>query len=227
MEEKEINLNPEIIDVQEPDKQVENEVETRAIDGVKEPEKTIVEEEKPVENEVDEDEKHIIQGYAIVFNSFSENMGGFVERILPEAVNQNLINKSDIYFLYNHLDSFIPLARSKYGEGSLKLTIDEVGLHYEFECLNDEFFNAIKRKDLDLASFAFTLPTDEVGYRWIKSPVFNYIKDVYKLERLYDLSTVTIPAYNAASTSTRKINNSDVKIFNYSEFENKINELQK
>lgn len=222
--EKEINLNPVTITIKEPDKQVENDTELRAIDPINESEKTIVEDEKPVEKE---DEKHIIQGYAIVFNSFSENMGGFVERILPEAVNQALITKSDIYFLYNHLDSFIPLARSKYGEGSLKLSIDNVGLRYEFECLNDEFYNAVKRKDLDLASFAFTLPQDEVGYRWIKSPVFNYIKDVYRLERLYDLSTVCIPAYGAASTSTRKINNLDVKIFNYSDFENKINELQK
>ena len=151
--------------------------ETRAIinDGdpteVEEDERVIEEEDNiPMEDEnVLNEEEHIVEGYAIVFNSLSEDLGGFRELILPTAINQETINNSDIYYLFNHNNNSIPLARSKNGEGSLKLTIDEKGLKYSFNCLNSEFYEIVKRGDLDKSSFAFSLPNDGSGEEWIKS----------------------------------------------------------
>lgn len=151
------------------------------------------------------DEKKVIYGYGIVFNSLSENLGGYHEMILPEAVTVELINKSDIYFLWNHLGSTYPLARSKYGVGSLKLIIDEIGLRYEFECLNKEFYELVKRGDIDKASFSFTLPENKEGEIWEKSKEYNYILKIKKIDELFDVSSVLRPAYDAASTNARSL----------------------
>ena len=48
-----------------------------------------------------EAESRTIEGVAIVFNSLSNDLGGFREQIIPEAV-EGVIEKSDIFFLYNH-----------------------------------------------------------------------------------------------------------------------------
>lgn len=153
----------------------------------------------------EKDDKRIIYGYGIVFNSLSEDLGGYREMILPEAVTVELINKSDIYFLWNHLGSTYPLARSKYGVGSLKLSIDEIGLRYEFECLNEEFYELVKRGDIDKASFAFTLPENKEGEIWEKSKEYNYILKIKKIDELFDVSSVLRPAYSAASTNARSL----------------------
>lgn len=154
------------------------------------------------ENEI---EKHIVEGYAIVFNSLSANMGNYREKIMPEAVTEDLINRSDIYFLYNHNGNMLPLARSNKGKGSLRLKIDEKGLYYEFECLNDEFYKLVKRGDLDMASFAFSIEDNEEYLRWVKSQEYNYICEIIKIKNMYDCSTVLRPAYNAASTNARSL----------------------
>lgn len=160
-------------------------------------------EETPVEPI---EEENIIEGYAIVFNELSEDLGGFVEIITPEAVTEELISSSDIYYLFNHSDKSIPLARSKYGEGSLKLSIDNKGLKYSFNCLNSEFYNIVKRGDLDKSSFAFSLPADGNGEVWEKSNEYNYIRKITKIEKLYDCSAVLVPAYSNTSVYARSNN---------------------
>lgn len=47
-------------------------------------------------------EDRTIEGRAIVFNSLSQDMVGFREQILPEAITEEVLNNSDIFMLYNH-----------------------------------------------------------------------------------------------------------------------------
>lgn len=169
-----------------------------------------------------EKSENIIEGYAIVFNSMSEDLGGFREMILPESITEELINKSDIYYLYNHNDDSIPLARSNKGEGSLSLSIDTTGLHYSFVCLNQDIYNAIKRGDINKASFAFSLPTDGSGEIWEKNTEYNYIRKITKIEYLHDLSCVLTPAYSEASVYARSIPNKEVDSKYYAEYDNII-----
>lgn len=155
--------------------------------------------------EVEEkDDKKIIYGYGIVFNTLSEDMGNFREMVLPEAVTQELINKSDIYFLWNHKDTSYPLARSKYGKGSMKLTIDSIGLRYEFECLNEEFYKLCKRGDIDSASFAFYMDKNK-DVIWERSEKYNQIAKIKYIDEMADISAVLIPAYKKASTNARSL----------------------
>ena len=46
-------------------------------------------------------ESRNVDGYALVFNSLSEDLGGFREQILPEAV-EGVIERSDVMATLNH-----------------------------------------------------------------------------------------------------------------------------
>lgn len=200
------------------DEEVQEEVidENRADDPVQE--------EQPIDNV---EEERIIEGYAIVFNELSEDLGGFREMILPEAVNEELINKSDIYYLYNHNDDSIPLARCNHGVGSLELTIDSKGLKYRFNCINSEFYELVKRGDLDKSSFAFSLPKDGSGEIWEKNSEYNYVRKIVKIEQLFDCSAVLVPAYSATELYARNLNKKEIDPSYYEHYDNIINQLSK
>lgn len=187
-----------------------------------------VQEEQPIDNvEEEEIEERIIEGYAIVFNELSEDLGGFREMIMPEAVNEELINKSDIYYLYNHNNDSIPLARCNHGVGSLELTIDSKGLKYRFNCINSEFYELVKRGDLDKSSFAFSLPKDGSGEIWEKSQEYNYIRKITKIEQLFDCSAVLVPAYSQTELYARNLAKKTIDPSYYEHYDNIINQLSK
>lgn len=201
--------------------------ENRADDPVQDEEPIDnIEEEVVVDNvEEEEIEERIIEGYAIVFNELSEDLGGFREMIMPEAVTQELINNSDIFYLYNHCDNSTPLARSNHGQGSLELTIDSKGLKYRFNCINSEFYELVKRGDLDKSSFAFSLPKDGSGEIWEKSSEYNYIRKIVKIEQLFDCSAVLVPAYSATELYARNLNKKEIDPSYYEHYDNIINQL--
>lgn len=140
------------------------------------------------------DNRHI-EGYAIVFNSLSNDLGGFREIIEQGAITDELIKNSDILCLMNHDIKRGVLARSYQGRGSLKLDIDEHGLHYSFEApktdLGDEVLEGIRRGDISKCSFAFVCGEDN----WTKDENGEYIRHVKKIKNLYDVSLVYHPAY--------------------------------
>ena len=61
-----------------------------------------------------------VEGYALVFNSESNDLGGFTEVIDPIALD-GVLERSDIFCLLNHSKDRGVLARSKNGSGSLSL----------------------------------------------------------------------------------------------------------
>lgn len=141
------------------------------------------------------DNRHI-EGYAIVFNSLSNDLGGFREIIEQGAITDELIKNSDILCLMNHDIKRGVLARSYQGRGSLKLEIDEHGLHYSFDApntdLGDEVLEGIRRGDISKCSFAFVCGEDN----WTKDENGEYIRHVKKIKNLYDVSLVYHPAYD-------------------------------
>lgn len=146
----------------------------------------------------------IVSGYAMVFDVESDAMN-FVEVIHRGAITEETIKNSDVFALFNHDDTKV-LARSKNGEGSLLLEIDERGLKYTFEApktaLGDELLEYIKRGDLDKSSFAFTLPMTDGADKWEKRNGVLY-RDIYHIDALYDVSPVFQPAYSATECSKR------------------------
>jgi len=65
------------------------------------------------------EDSRTVEGYALVFNKESRDLGGFTEVIEPEAI-EGILDKSDILCLLNHNEERGVLARSKFGNGSLQ-----------------------------------------------------------------------------------------------------------
>mgnify|MGYP003134056609 FL=1 len=151
--------------------------------------------------ETTENNKDVVVGYGSVFNSRSENLGGFFEFISPTAITDETIKNSDVRALINHNPDLI-LARSKFGEGNLNLSIDETGLKYSYE-LPDTTYGRdlgvnLKNGNISQSSFAFTIA--EGGDSWTTDENGNDIRTINKIDRLFDISSVTYPAYSAASS---------------------------
>ena len=150
----------------------------------------------------------LVSGYAVIFDTWSNDLG-FYEKILKGAITEDTIKRSDVICKLNHDDQKV-LARSKYGEGSLILEVDDKGLKYTFEAprtqYGDELLEYLRRGDITGSSFAFTIEEDEFSYQWPfdkdADPVL--CREVIKVDKLFDVSPVFTPAYEATSVANKR-----------------------
>ena len=147
--------------------------------------------------ETREDGQEVVVGYGSIWNSRSENLGGFYEYISPDAISQETIEKSDVRALINHNPDLV-LARST--AGNLSLSVDEKGLRYEFSIPETSYGKDLsinmKNGNINQSSFAFTVGSDE----WSTDEDGNDIRTITSIEKLYDVSPVTYPAYSQAES---------------------------
>lgn len=148
-----------------------------------------------------EDKKMEIKGYAVVFNS--PETYGYTEVIDKHALDET--DMSDVVLRYNHNDSFIVLARTR--NGSLKLNTDETGLMMNANLQDDitdhkNIFNAIKSELIDKQSFAFSVDEDSYDYD-------TDTRTILKIGKLYDVSVVDQPFYNATDVSVARNQNDE------------------
>lgn len=156
--------------------------------------------------EVGEASRHI-EGYALIFDTQSEYLG-FYEKIERGAVTQEMIDQCDVFACFNH-DMDKVLARSNNGQGSLKLTVDDKGLKYEFDAphsaLGDELLEYLKRGDINKSSFAFYVdPADDESEEWTSTDGV-YFRTIKKIASIVDVSPVWQPAYNDTSVLKRSL----------------------
>ena len=111
--------------------------------------------------------------------------------------------------MLNHNEERGVLARSKFGNGSLELTIDDTGLRYKFDApntqLGDELLEGIRRGDISTSSFAFKVAED----KWEKRSDGSYLRRITKFSELYDVSPVYKEAYPDTSVALRKMKEID------------------
>lgn len=142
----------------------------------------------------EEEDKMIVEGYAITFNSPATH--GYTEIISEKALDN--CDMSDVPLKYNHEDSHLIMARTR--NHSLELTKDEKGLLIRAELIdtqsNKDIYKSIKAGLIDKMSFAFTVREDEYDY----DTDTRTIKDI---DRLYDVSVVDIPFYDSTSVYAR------------------------
>ena len=150
--------------------------------------------------------ERIVSGYAIRFMEESVDLGGFIERIHPEAISIDQIRNSDIFALFNHDDGMV-LGRT--GAGTLKLDLREDGLYYEINVpdtvAGNELLEHIKRGEMYGTSFAFSLPSDGSGEVWSKGEDENIYRDITNIEFLFEISPVFTPAYPTTTVSARSL----------------------
>lgn len=135
-------------------------------------------------------------GYAAKFNSRSENLGGFYEVIEPGAFGRSLKSRNDVKLLVNH-DTGRVLASSR--SKTLRLYEDSVGLRVEADLPNTtdgrDMAELLKRGDLSSMSFGFNVIKDA----WNSEGDMRTLKSV----RLFEVSIVAFPAYQATEASVR------------------------
>lgn len=147
---------------------------------------------------ISDDEPEVIEGYALKFNQRSEILGGFMsfrETIAPEALKS--ADMSNVVALFNH-DQNQVLGRTGV---NLTLTVDEIGLRYSFTPpntqLGKDLLENIRSGLISQSSFAFTIDDSNDAEEWRDSEEkgVEYDRTIRKIQRIYDVSPVTFPAY--------------------------------
>lgn len=142
-----------------------------------------------------------IVGFAAVYNSLSQDLGGFFEEIEPGTFDKAIRRGGDVLGLVDHETARI-LGRTS--AGTLRLTANMLGLRYEIDAPNTSYANdlveSIRRRDITGSSFAFRVRGD----RWEKRTINGKparVRILTDLE-LSDVSPVVTPAYLATSVYT-------------------------
>tara|TARA_Y100000015_G_C2384318_1_gene86563 strand:+ start:131 stop:757 length:627 start_codon:yes stop_codon:yes gene_type:complete len=147
-----------------------------------------------------DDKKPFLVGHAAVFNSLSENLGGFRELIHKDAFEDVLQN--DVRALFNH-DSNLILGRTK--AGTLNISVDDKGLRYELDVpqttAGRDLLISIERGDVTQSSFGFRVLEDN----WDEDDDGRWVRTIKKVKRLFDVSPVVYPAYPEATVAKRSL----------------------
>jgi HK97 family phage prohead protease len=156
--------------------------------------------ERRAASEGSDDKTAYIVGYAARFgvDSLDGAVGEFTERIDPGAfavVSERRGRKNPLMTraLFNH-DSNMPLARYP---DTLKLSVDEIGLRYEFPVpsttYGQDLLALIEGGIVRGSSFAFTIARD--GEQWSVDENGRHIRTITRVGELFDVGPVTYPAY--------------------------------
>ena len=146
-------------------------------------------------------ESRTIEGYAVVFNEWSENLGWFIEKVDSRSLDG--VDLTNVIATVNHnFDK--PLARAN--KGTLQLSVDEIGLRFSLEAPNttvgNDTLEDIRNGNLDGCSFMFSVK--EESWEWKDGTKDNPDRrTILQIEELIELGPVTMPAYSATSVSAR------------------------
>lgn len=146
------------------------------------------------------DGRATLHGYAAPFNSWSQDLGGFIERIQPGAFGRALSGGADVRFLVNHNRDLI-LGRNT--AGTLRLAEDAKGLRYELDVpdtqLAAHYITAVERRDITGMSFRF----------WAIKEAWNFDADPAQRDLIEvgfdDVCLATNPAYLDTTAALRSL----------------------
>lgn len=154
----------------------------------------------------DDDGKLQFVGHAAVFDRWSEDLGGFREKIQRGAFRKVLDQDPDVRFLFNHNPDLV-LARStvKNGPGMLDLREDPKGLRTYAELaptsLATDLRTLVKTGVVSQMSFGFTMRGG--ADVWAEGEDGLLERTIVSFGGLFDVSPVTFPAYKQTDASMR------------------------
>lgn len=153
-----------------------------------------------MEIRAENDTPPVMVGYAAVFNQWSEDLGGFRERIAPGAFKRTLQGNGDVRALWNHDPSFV-LGRTL--NGTLTLEEDARGLRVQIQPpaggIYAGFLENVRRGDVNQMSFAFSVVTDE----WQTDERGGKVRSLKEI-KLHEVSPVSFPAYPSTEVAVRE-----------------------
>jgi HK97 family phage prohead protease len=141
----------------------------------------------------------VIAGYAAVFDSMSEDLGGFRE-VIRRGAFKKTIKEADIRALWNHDPNYVLGRKSA---GTLAIREDDHGLAFEVTPPDTQWardlLTSIERRDVTQMSFAFSAIRD----KWAKGDGAQ-TRELLEV-RLFEVSPVTFPAYPATEANLRSL----------------------
>lgn len=152
------------------------------------------------------DEQHgtYLEGTPIVYDAWT-NLGWYDEQIQRGALDNT--DLTDVRFLINHNTDMIPLARSRNNNenSTMQMTVDEGGMNIrvnlDVENNSDarSLYSAVERGDIDGMSFMFVVD----GELWEDEESEHPKRTITDIEKVFEVSAVTFPAYEQTSISAR------------------------
>ena len=153
------------------------------------------------EMRANEDGSKVIEGYALKFNTFSKDLGGFIETIAKDALRN--ADFSNCIIRTNH-DSNLIVGR--YGV-NLDLIVDEVGLKYRCVLPNttkaNDLYEEVSLGIIEKSSFAFRLSSE--GDEWEQREDGAIVRTITEFSEIRDVSPVVDPAYEDTSVAKRTL----------------------
>lgn len=151
-------------------------------------------------------EELIIEGLAASFDSETVLYKGkyYEAREVIASGAFEECDMTDVIFNFNHCGRVYARTRN----GSLTLWIEKDGLHMRAILMaedngHQELYRDIKSGLIDKMSFAFTVKESSYEWREVGDDYEISIRTITKIDRLYDVSAVDIPAYDSTSISAR------------------------
>lgn len=163
---------------------------------------------RTLDNESEQNGKMIIEGKAVTFDEptvlFTWDEVEYKEIIAKGAFDETDMSKA--FLKYNHSDNIMAMARTK--NGTLQIDVRDDGVYIVAELANTtagrDLYELVKRGDIDKMSFAFTIREesyDKEEHTWT----------VRKIDTLYDVAAVTVPAYENTDLFARRYGDAEAR----------------
>ena len=140
-----------------------------------------------------------VSGYAIVFNSPSVDLGGFVEVCNPGMLTRTLRENPDVLILRDHKSEML-LGRTT--AGTLSLSTDSTGLRFAVTLpktsVGDDTAENVRLRNLTGCSFGFNTVSDE----WTSTADGKALRTLLDVD-LFEISITSFPAYTETSVEAR------------------------
>lgn len=139
-----------------------------------------------------------IKGHAAVYDQWSLNLGGFRERIAPDAFDNVLAHDPHVLHTWDH-DTSRALSSTKSGKYKLELESDKQGLRF-YSRVAPTTYSKDLRTLLDggvinQSSFAFTVKRDAWKISEDDDGAERVERTILEIEDLFDVTTCAMGAY--------------------------------
>jgi len=150
-------------------------------------------------NESTEEHPRRVTGVAVVFDTptvlYKDSNGVEYKEVIDRHALDNA-DMSDTPFRYQHAGAVLARVRGN----SMVLDVRDDGLHVTADLLDTtqarDCYELIRSGAVDKMSFAFTVKEDDYDYK-------THTRTIKAIEKLYDVSAVDYPAYDATSIAAR------------------------
>ncbi len=158
-----------------------------------------------VRAEQNEEHGHFLTGQPIVYNERTD-LGWYDEIIDEDALAETDLR--DVRFLINHNTDMIPLARSRNNNANSTMQMEVIpnvgmAIRVDLDTENNAdaraLYSAVERGDISGMSFMFTVDSDS----WEDLESDHPTRHIRKIDKVFEVSAVTFPAYEATSITAR------------------------